>query len=144
MKELKDYLHLYYGCDMIDVQGNKGILVGIDETSLMVRSYVDNMLDEYAIRLLKPILRPLSDMTHEERVWMFVLRATANGDTVDKECARTGLERTFMQIEFCDRTSDYQDIKTLYPEQTKFLLSKGFDLFNLIEENLAIDKTKLK
>jgi hypothetical protein len=30
------------------------------------------------------------------------------------------------------------------PDQFTFLLSRGFDLFNLIQHGLAIDKTKMK
>lgn len=132
--EIKHYLHFYIGCEIIYCDKPLKIYT-LTISELNTASYTWNV---------KPILRPLSDMTHDEIIWMFVLRATANGETVDKKCRRTSLEKTFMQIEFKDLSSFYQDIKTLYPNQFNFLISKGFDLFGLIESGLAIDKTTLK
>lgn len=61
---------------------------------------------------LRLILRPLSDMTEEED-----------------------------QIEFPKHNrGEFIDMHW-YPEGYVWLLSKGFDLFGLIEEGLAVDKT---
>jgi hypothetical protein len=65
----------------------------------------------------KPILRPLSDMTEEE-------------------------------FYYVEQHKIYQgEIVQTFPlgaaELTKFLLSKHFDLFGLIEAGLAVDKTTL-
>ena len=71
--------------------------------------------------MVKPILRPLSDMTREEREifgwqedWIFE----------DKSDPNQPMKTTFLVWEFID------------------LLKMGFDLFGLIEANLAVDKTK--
>lgn len=64
----------------------------------------------------KPILRPLSSMTEEENKERF------NEWYLKEE--NTPLERNAREI--------------------KYLLSKHFDLFGLIDAGLAIDKTKLK
>lgn len=64
---------------------------------------------------LKLILRPLSDMTEEEMI------------EVD--------------VDVPNILSEYEKLR---PTAFSFLLSKGFDLFGLIDAGLAIDKTKLK
>lgn len=73
-------------------------------------------------------LRGLSDMTEEERweagklfnkIWIDVIVDTGNKNY--------GKKQSF----------------NINPSLDKFLLSKHFDLFGLIENNLAIDKTKV-
>jgi hypothetical protein len=71
----------------------------------------------------KPILRPLSDITEEEKI----------------ECV----------LLFDDQFILGQDGKyawraTFFPSMFKYLLSKYFDLFGLIEAGLAIDYKTLK
>lgn len=75
---------------------------------------------------IKPILRPLSDMTEEEM----------------HECGN-------MVYDFSDEPDlnkwEPKDFEIgLAPEQFQWLLSKGFDIFNLIRDGLAINKTTLK
>ena len=68
---------------------------------------------------VKPILRPLSDMTIEEKndpVWT----KTVDFRIVDAPTL----------IRYC-------------APQFAYLLSRGFDLFNLIPAGLAVDKTKM-
>lgn len=67
-----------------------------------------------------PILRPLSDMTKEELHFINMSKLELNHAISQKTNA------SFYTTEFI------------------YFLSKGFDLFNLIEEGLAIDKTTLK
>ena len=114
MKELKDYLHLYKECDC-RVYEEDMIDFTIDK---MQGCYLNKVVfKEYGvpIRLVKPILRPLSDMTEDEKnnlSWEWKV--------------------------------DY-DFKPIFrPDQFLFLLSKHFDLFGLIDAGLAIDKTTLK
>jgi hypothetical protein len=85
-KDIKDYLHLYLGCECINEEGKIGRFSGID--------------------VCKLLLRPLSDMTQEE-----------------------------FRI----------DCNLINPvERFRFRLSKGFDLFGLIDAGLALDATKLQ
>lgn len=67
------------------------------------------------INRIKPILRPLSDMTEEE-------------------------EAEYLQIVFSHEHSNTMRNLSKDAEGVKYLLSKGFDLFGLIEEGLAIGK----
>jgi len=100
-KKIEDYLHLYLGCD---VRHNNGSIVKMNSIAL------NNMLNnKYEMQEYKPILRPLSDMTEEEKIEV----------------------RKFDKVELP------------HFELTRYLLSKHFDLFGLIEAGLAIEKTKV-
>jgi hypothetical protein len=110
MRDIKDYLHLYLGCEAM--HGDRKIVVcGLNINSY----YIQNILNEDTLRIsdIKPILRPLSSLTNEER--------TERG----KAIIQYGKE--FIDAEY-----------------HRWMLSKGFDIFNLIPEGLAIDKTTLK
>lgn len=104
-KDIKDYLHLYLGCDAVDHTGWKTTVEWSDIG--------------YPDQIKQLILRPLSDITEKE---VEDLRFNMPGGvTVPND--RQALDIT--------------------PHQVKYLLSLGFDLFNLIDEGLAIDKTTL-
>jgi hypothetical protein len=125
MKDIKDYLHLYLGCEcqamgQLDENDKPRIskLTGIsyDDTQCEWWAYFENEESGYAVVSdVFPILRPLNNMTAEE---------------LD----------VFTDL---NMKSDYQTIFEKQAEITRWLLSKHFDLFQLIEAGLAIDKTKL-
>lgn len=134
-KKLSDYLHFYLGCKvgcstdgicftdygtLISVSKGEGgqheVYFGYKKVFLFYKYNLEN---------IKPVLRPLSDMTEEE-------------------CQKCGN----MIYDFSDdpelnnhKPSDFEI--GLAPEQFNWLLKKGFDLFGLIEAGLAIDSTKL-
>ena len=113
-KELKDYLHLYLGCE-IDISGQREILDSVAKSGqieTLFRGYLRNYRD-LSDEDIAPILRPLSDMTDEEAQEVYTIKG----------------KNAFNNFE---------------GETTKHLLSKHFDLFGLIEAGLAIDKTTLK
>jgi hypothetical protein len=162
MKDIKDHLHLYLGCDVarehVESRSKKffeyGRLVGASNSEVekgKTVAIIDVGLDhfhEWYIEETKPILRPLSDMTEQE-AWEFVggksdhLYDDLKIDKIDK----TGISISYV-INAGDEGSFPQshkfDFFALGPEQFKHLLSRGFDLFNLIPEGLAIDKTTIK
>jgi len=118
-KELKDYLHLYLGCEVI-------INNALYENRIDTLAYMNSLGDcggnmyEWLVKECQPILRPLSDLTDEERnnavlPMNYGIYALPDGEEKLRQSA----------------------------EITKYLLSKHFDLFKLIEEGLAADKTKL-
>lgn len=85
-----------------------------DEIRLIVRSN-ENDYDEFPLdEHVKIILRPLSDMRDEEKF------------------GKPG------------KSGEYPDKEIFSFEHTRYLLSKHFDLFGLIEAGIAIDKTTLK
>jgi len=115
MKEIKDYLHLYLGCEVLCDKATSGSII-------LNGHLIDSALTVGAT--ITPLLRPLSSMTEEEM----------------QECGN-------MEYNFSNdpelNTWDYKAFETLLsPEQFAWLLKRRFDLFNLIESGLAIDKTK--
>ena len=111
-KELKDYLHLYLGCEVL-VEGDIRKLITIYLNGYVEVNYNDIGGQEFPINEIKPILRPLSDMTEDE-------------------------EYDYWKLKGGNASNEFQG------ETTLFLLSKYFDIFGLIEADLAIDKTTLK
>ena len=105
-KDIKNYLHLYLGCEVMvnDLyEPNPVIMEAINDQSIFIDSGCD-----YPFEDVKPILRLLPDMTEDE----------------EKEYAAWNTTSTH--------------------ESTRYLLSKGFDIFGLIEAGLAIDRTAIK
>jgi len=120
-KDIKDYLHLYLGCEvMLDSiiessEPNIKTLTAIQSIApfVVLRDKGDSRQGEWVdMNNCKPILRPLSDMTEEEKKLFGIIKIE---------------ERSF-------------SIETHF-ESFRLLLSKHFDLFGLIEAGLAIDKT---
>lgn len=121
MKDLKDFIHLYLGCEYIIAFGN-----GNTTSPLKIDGDTINNFSKGRIVNIKLLLRPLSSMTEEEAeqigIWNWW---KANGDTD------------------IDMSKIYWISQTFLPSHFVSLLSKGFDLFGLIEEGLAIDSSKL-
>ena len=134
MRELKDYAPFYLGCKVIGTYDNKprkGYLTGVnnggydceiqffEEDGINVFEHpVFNTIDE-----IKLTLRPLPDMTKEEKIEMVLL---------------------FDDQFVLGQEGKYAWRATFFPSMFEYLLSKHFDLFGLIEAGLAIDKTTLK
>jgi hypothetical protein len=127
-KKIEDYLHLYLGCEVkvLDIDGQtftdkvESVHDNKSGKGFSIYEFGDCPFDnheEYYQRIM-PILRPLSDMTEEERI----------------EC------KAESTVRFAAHSMQYEKLE---PDQFIKLLSKGFDLFNLIPEGLAIDKTSL-
>lgn len=144
MKELKDYLPFYIGCECVTPDGvmifnclnvndnrnnvwfycrwndKKNCYEPKKNAEVLLKSSCVGKSFKYSE--IKLILRSLSDMTKKEQ---------EEYDGIDN-----------FQIEFC---SDEQALRMeCEAEKTQFLLSKRFDLFGLIEAGLAIDSTTLK
>jgi len=151
--KIEDYLHLYLGCKF--VTGNSQGEVNSRKITVIYGMLSDKIYNNFWL-----VLRPLSDMTEEERadIWDIVFKKIFvprySGRTVfivkskKKEISRwvmnSGVER--LGIEFNGDVwadSDLHKWDFNPHEVTKYLLSKSFDLFGLIEAGLAIDKTKL-
>jgi len=156
-KDIKDYLHLYLGCE---IQGNymdepcKGYLTGIGEYQAEIQFIVNgNAEEEPAYNRyseVKPILRTLSDMTEDEKLWWFNSVNDGKRKLVESEWV-SELNGKACEPHWTLWTDDYKIGRMGYtvginnsfkPEQFFWLLSKHFDLFGLIEAGMAIDKTK--
>lgn len=134
--ELKDYIQYYIGCKVQhefitktkNIELRYGILMGLHTSEIINRCYLqfDSYSDSVRFDSIKPILRKPESLTMDEM----------------KECGN-------LVYDF----SNEPDLNTwhwsnfeagLCAEQIDWLLKRGFDLFNLIENELAIDSKTLK
>lgn len=129
-KELKDYLHLY-ACAKCLIVKNFGAKV-IEETVTINTLYENQFNDGHKSYIKKLILRPLSDMTEEEE------------NEIECEFGSYGLGVNHL----CNalKNHDMRYVKRLDDafNLTRYLLSKHFDIYGLIEAGLAINKSKIK
>lgn len=117
-KNIKDYLHLYMGCKFVLTDDD-----GIDR-QFHLTAYNYNYYRDWHSEL-KPILRPLSDMSEDEAAHI-------------DDLARRQLDG----IETPANTKFVTGIRTNTAEALRWCLSKRFDVFGLIAAGLAIDITK--
>jgi hypothetical protein len=108
--EIKDYLHLYLGCEVIERISHKDS----ERTFVLTPEKIEAIL--FQPQYYKLVLRPQSNLTNEEK----------------SNCPKAGLDK-WGNI----------TIESM-AEVTNYLRSIKIDCDNLIENNLAIDKTKLK
>jgi hypothetical protein len=124
---LKDYLHLYLGCEVefgLNLNNlRRGTFIGfVDYNRIDARiAFRAGPEGRVNVFLLKPILRPLSDLTEEEM--KEVCRFTRDAQAYKEFDSAVGKE-------------------SINAEVALYLLSKHFDLFGLIDAGLALDKTK--
>ena len=129
-KKIEDYLHYYIGCFAIYAGHGKEEIITITGINTATENYSPKIYFDFYEHdgsdsdgiywLKKLILRPLSSMTEDEFNEL-EKQIGFSDDTI-----------------FDENTWRYFD-GTLLPEQFHYLLSKGFDLFGLIESGLAID-----
>lgn len=141
-KQLKDYAHLYLGCEVICInedeelseweihKGAIGKLTLVNIGNMQIQSFDDNESWEIGVEFenshcadwfsngnFKLLLRSLSDWSIEE-------------------------QEEYKQIKK-DHIPTLGGDQKLYAKYTAHLLSKGFDLFGLIEDGLALDKATI-
>lgn len=150
-KEIKDYLHLYLGCEVKNLSSGtmKYVLSSIDLMGNVL--FRDEVGNEMFLHNWKLILRPLSDMTDEEVQMLLRMKFEYDSfqnfriedeSTTEPTCIyATGFKHVNNRAY---PTLINQHISSLNPEQFKYLLSIAIDLFRLKESGLAIDKTTLK
>ena len=125
--ELKDVLHLYLGCECL-YEWNKEPKVELK--GKVTASIIDSFYsDNGVIQWVKPILRPLSDMTKLEAQSAYVVIHKC----MPKDTLSDTLE--YIQGSLGDECS---------PKVWLWAVKNGFDLFGLIESEQAIDKTLIK
>lgn len=130
MKKIENYLHLYLGHNVM-VYNLHSIMklhsVSIDHNRILVS---DGSLTRYVMmHEVKLILRPLSSITEEE------------ADSIQEKYFFWSIDFDRDKIKFAiniaDRLSKQMDV-------ARYLLSRGFDIFGLIDANLALDATKIE
>jgi hypothetical protein len=143
-KDIKDYLHLYLSQQFVVRGGKVGRIVSVGENgSIIVYPDGDQRGNFIINEVLKPVLRTLSSMTIEEGKEIVMLRSPI-GSIVTKDkivinyILDIHISWYFTGVPNITRWVRFDELS---PSQFIYLLSKGFDLFNLIPEGLAIDST---
>lgn len=152
-KDIKDYLHFYVGsCDCQIIYVNETVKNFFAKVGEVVKfdSVTFYVLSDEDVCNAKLILRPLSDMTEEE------VKVACGWVQAQREILSFRKTLKFAEVNYrwpdtrMENGWAYSSIALYWhkeewtPEITLYLLSRGFDLFELIPEGLAIDKTTLK
>lgn len=164
-KEIKDYLHLYLGCECVTDDGRTGWFAGFDicekdYSIVMITVRFPGEEEDWSVLndndecdRIKLVLRPLSDMTEEEAAHIGQL-VYGKPDSVKWRIEhKNGYLKIYRKhyqkaitIDYASADLDFYDGDELDTslrqiEIFQYLLSKSFDLFGLIDAGLAIDKT---
>lgn len=146
MVELKDVIHLYLGCQCVTdgqlEEEHIAKMVGICYDEVQILNEYHNQHGECPIDRVKPILRSLSSMTEEDAL---VVAQMESDIFLFIEIARISKQAIGFEFEYSSsrrRRGRTVLFDSLSPNQFAYLLSKGYDLFDLIPRNLAIDSTK--
>lgn len=125
MKYVKDYLHFYLGCECIrPFDGKRFKLTPIN-------------LEWAPSEQWKPLLRPLSDINKDEVADLMGVK----GFIKEGNWCPPFFQLRWEDLNY-EQHSQHEYLVQLSPDQFFFLLSKHFDIFDLITEGLAIDATK--
>jgi hypothetical protein len=164
---IKDVIHYYMGCRcaLSFVQpgslnyNNNWKLISIESQS--DKPYeLDNGKEYTWTADIKPILRKLSSMTEEEILEFAILTFGEQNRDVTQQIigsvkklprqahhdAKFGTDVPYVAFK-PNGANHYNGVvsaRSLTSETMHYLLSRGFDLFSLIENNLAIDADTLK
>jgi hypothetical protein len=152
-KKIEDYLHLYLGCEVkvLDIDGQtftdkvESVHDNKSGKGFSIYEFGDCPFDnheEYYQRIM-PILRPLSDMTDGEKI--FIISNYIKPGWTGKQLLEDNEDDWAMRVRHIEHgeKSVYVSKKKFEPWLLKYLLSKGFDLFGLIEAGLAIETPSL-
>ncbi len=94
---------------------------------------------EQGLYVVKPILRPLSDMTEDEARNVYKI-------TTGEDYPANDAKSEVFAVQDEEFLSAQMEIGAMMgqPAVWRYLLSRHFDLFGWIESGLAIDKTKIE
>jgi hypothetical protein len=137
-KDIKDYLHLYLMCSYQWLDGDMEW-----RRPEVLTAYQLNSIRQSG-REVRLLLRPLSDMTEEEVIKYLRLKHNAYSGEYEIKLRDNGFWWLFKTIASDEKFKFFGEmLDESNSDQFRWILSKGFDLFGLIEAGLAIDKTKL-
>jgi len=135
---LGDVIHLYFGQQVFVPENNKiatftGLFYVPGGRDVIVDVHYSESTDDWDVfndnldefDRIKPILSKLSDLTDEQQEELWHLDAKESVIKMENSIGRV------RRIVVC-------------PERTEWLRCNSFDLFNLIDRDLAIDKKTLK
>lgn len=143
MKKMQDYIHLYIGQNVVHVPDDKTTanIHGLDLSAgrVFVNNNDHQMYGELKLSEIKLILRPLESMTDEDKR-DFIM---ADDFYLDHwvEIGDWVYDGIFFKIQYNGKGRQYSKCMRpakSNPDQYRWLLQKGFDLFGLKEAGLAI------
>jgi hypothetical protein len=144
-KKIEDYLPLYMGCEVMIEGQYKCKLTGWERG----RPVVENLgLPSWArfqtvkildAELIKPILRPLSDMTEAE--CLACAKSCSLATYMSEEGQANGIRTLFATNGFWNKQTNLSGNQ--WCKIINYCRSQSFDMDNLFESGLAIDKAKL-
>lgn len=140
IKDIQDYLHLYIGAECLweHIEGNFGGREIIDGHMIESHKATKNAI-------IRPLLRPLSDMKEEDvKEWSDVnITHTPYCVELDSKDPDGEFTEVYPDGSILSKSKDDGDIRPIDGGLLfRLLLSKHFDLFGLIPAGLAIDKTQ--
>lgn len=160
-KKIEDYLHLYLGCEIENNNGvYRGTLIGFRQPceAIVAIDYFNKQHRKpenkehgehfFLAKAMRPILRPLSDMTDEEKteiakMWTWFQDRTVLNEEHFEYIHDSNKKMVLEAFTTANEDDGARMSPSAYFQAFPYLLKQGFDLFNLIESGLAIDKTKL-
>lgn len=142
-----NYLPFYLGCDcLLESEANS------KEPNIRKLRSVPFLFGElhaefgdntaYGMNEVKLMLRPLTNITEDEMKEFLLIEYNIANTLKRVTISSSGRFLSYETTGFFGN-GEY-DMTRLSALQTLYLLSKGFDLFGLIEKNVAVDATKLK
>ena len=147
-KDLRDYINLYIGCSVVldhgtsteSIEKMTGVLMSqfiVEDQQLFAQVEMKTIMSishrNHPVNRLKLVLRPLSSMTEEEAKELI-------GPLLDlKILMIVGGGISYSTIE-TDGEPETLFFRALDPVRFKWMLSKGFDIFDLIPAGLAIEQ----
>lgn len=150
MKDIKDYIHLYIGCQVMDLYNNKiGKLIVVSWKEVLVMHHTQWGLTHGEV---KPILRRLSSISDDEVKDLFQY------EKIKSMYREIIFERQMWNDVLIGITISYLtgsdedgwhpqswtlEFSAMNANDFAWLLSNGFDLFQLIDSNLAIDSSTI-
>lgn len=140
-KDIKDYLHFHLGCEVHSLGGGtaKYRLVGIDyDGSPLFRTITSGF--DMVLTDWKLALRPIQSISKEELKEWAIMGGINEQSIKEKhlEAAQKSIQNKGLDALLLD-----DGHPKLAFQLFRWLLSKDFDVFELIPEGLVIDKTKL-
>ena len=159
--KLKDVIHFYLGKEFLAnffIENVICKIVNVSEDGSMYA--IGKSKDGHPFRVISGelILRPLSSMTEEEAKELYLISPYSKGRSTIKSVKIkeniVGYQPNIIEIYWAGVEGNHQSsyasgrdilyLNQLDANQFAYLLKEGFDLFNLIKNKKAIDKTTLK
>lgn len=143
MTDIKEILHYYIDqpCEVVTNEGQEFIW---NLTYLLLGHLDQPRTFSTDVNTIKPILRSLYDMTNEEAIETARLIYEYE-DFTKIETRRNSHGHLLVEFGTQSRKVYNATMDCMYnPDQFRYLIKKGFDIFELIHEGLALDAKSIQ